>query len=192
MHKCYIALFTCANTRALHLELTPDLSANSFLRVLKRFFSRRGLPTLFISDNGRTFRDSKVKKFALDRNIDWKFNVPTASWWGGFFEICEKLVKRCLNVLSNLGAWRGVRCACSRYVVPVLDKLCLFSMRCACRYWAVPVLDMSRCLFPMRCACPLYVTVPVPNALCLPPLSCACPRYVVPSLLCLSLLESEF
>ncbi|XP_068674716.1 uncharacterized protein [Montipora capricornis] len=53
-------------------------------------------------DNVKTFRDAKVKKFALDRNIDWKFNVPTASWWGGFFEICVKLVKRCLKkVLGN-------------------------------------------------------------------------------------------
>ena len=25
MHKCHIALFTCASTRAIHLELTPDL-----------------------------------------------------------------------------------------------------------------------------------------------------------------------
>ncbi|XP_068742366.1 uncharacterized protein [Montipora capricornis] len=54
------------------------------------------------ANNGKTFRDAKVKKFALDRNIDWKFNVPTASWWGGFFEICVKLVKRCLEkVLGN-------------------------------------------------------------------------------------------
>ena len=76
MHKCFIALFTCASTRDLHLELTPDLFANSFLRVLQRFLGRRGLPILFISDNGTTFRDAKVKKFALDRNIDWN----TASW----------------------------------------------------------------------------------------------------------------
>ena len=28
--------------------------------------------------------------------------MPTASWWGGFFEICVKLVKRCLKkVLGN-------------------------------------------------------------------------------------------
>ena len=84
MHKCYIALFTCASTRAIHLELTPDLSANSISTVLKRFFGRRGLPTLFISDNAKTFKDAKVKKFALARNIDWKFNVPTASWWVDF------------------------------------------------------------------------------------------------------------
>ena len=31
-YKCYIALFTCAITRAIHLELTPDLSTNSFIR----------------------------------------------------------------------------------------------------------------------------------------------------------------
>ena len=35
MHKCYVALFTCASTPAIHLELTPDLHANSFIRVLK-------------------------------------------------------------------------------------------------------------------------------------------------------------
>ncbi|KAL9975369.1 hypothetical protein ACROYT_G012524 [Oculina patagonica] len=102
MFKCYIALFTCASTRAIHVELVPDLTASSFLRVLKRFFFRRGLPNLFISDNGKTFKDGKVKKFVLNLNIDWKFNVPTASWWGGFFEICVKLVKRCLKkVLGN-------------------------------------------------------------------------------------------
>ena len=44
MYKCYIALFTCASTKAIHLELTPDLSANSFIRVLKRFIGRRGFP----------------------------------------------------------------------------------------------------------------------------------------------------
>ena len=102
MYKCYIALFTCASTRAIHLELTPDLSANSFIRVLKRFIGRRGFPGLIISDNGTTSKDAKVKKFTLERNIEWKFNVPTASWWGGFFEICVKLVKRCLKkVLGN-------------------------------------------------------------------------------------------
>ena len=47
---------------------------------LKLRFGRRGLPNLFISDNGKPFKDRKVKKFVLNLNIDWKFNVPTASW----------------------------------------------------------------------------------------------------------------
>ena len=94
---------TCASTRAVHLELTPDLTAKSFLRLLKRFFGRRGIPNLFIQDNRKTFKDSEVQKFVLNKNINWNFNVPTASWWGGFFEICVKLVKRCLKkVLGNV------------------------------------------------------------------------------------------
>ena len=31
LFKCYVCLFTCAVTRAIHLELVPDLSARSFL-----------------------------------------------------------------------------------------------------------------------------------------------------------------
>ena len=102
MYKCYIALFTCASTRAIHLELTPDLTGPAFIRVLKRFTGRRGLPNFILSDNGQTFHDKKVKRYVLVRDIEWKFNVPTASWWGGFFEICVKLTKRCLKkVLQN-------------------------------------------------------------------------------------------
>ena len=34
VYNCYIALFTCAGTRAIHLELTPDLTGPAFIRVL--------------------------------------------------------------------------------------------------------------------------------------------------------------
>ena len=38
----------------------------------------------------------------MDKNIGWQDKVPTASWWGGFFEICVELVKKCLKkVLGN-------------------------------------------------------------------------------------------
>ena len=49
------------------------------------------------SDNGKAFRDTKVRNYALERGIEWRFNVPKASWWGGYFEVCVKLVKRCLK-----------------------------------------------------------------------------------------------
>ena len=96
-HKCYIALFTCASTRAIHLELAVDLQANSFIRVLKRLIGRRGLPTRVQSDNGKTFVDKMVQRYILSRDITWKFNLPCASWYGGFFEILVKLTKRCLR-----------------------------------------------------------------------------------------------
>ena len=97
MYKCHLALFTCCTTRALHLEITPDLTGEAFLRTLKRFIGRRGIPSVINSDNGKTFKDSKVRSFCVGKNISWKFNVARASWWGGYFEICVKLVKRCLR-----------------------------------------------------------------------------------------------
>ena len=49
--KADIALFTCSSTRAVHLKLTPNLSAPEFIKTLKEFVARRGTPKLIISDN---------------------------------------------------------------------------------------------------------------------------------------------
>ena len=102
IYECYIALFTCASTITIHLELTPDLTGSAFIRVLKRFAGRRGLPNFILSDNGQTFHDKKVKRCVLIRDNEWKFNILTASWWDSLFEICVKLTMRCLKkVLQN-------------------------------------------------------------------------------------------
>ena len=47
--KTYICLFVCFSTRAIHLELCSDLSADNALR---RFTARRGLPSHIYCDNG--------------------------------------------------------------------------------------------------------------------------------------------
>ena len=47
--KAYIALFTCASSRTVHLELVPDLTTETFLRGLKRFISRREMPRFVVS-----------------------------------------------------------------------------------------------------------------------------------------------
>ena len=47
--KAYICLFTCAATRAVHLELIPDLCTETFLQAFRRFCSRKSLPKLMIS-----------------------------------------------------------------------------------------------------------------------------------------------
>ena len=43
--KVWICLFTCCMVRAIHLEVVPDLTAQSFIRCFKRFTARRGFPT---------------------------------------------------------------------------------------------------------------------------------------------------
>jgi ribosomal protein S6 len=40
--KCYILIFTCAASRAVHLELTKSQKAEEFQRKLNSFIGRRG------------------------------------------------------------------------------------------------------------------------------------------------------
>ena len=77
--------------------LHADLTGSAFIGVSKRFTGRRGLPNFLLSDNGHTFHDKKVKRYVLIRDIEWRLNVSTASWWNFLFEICLKLTKRCLK-----------------------------------------------------------------------------------------------
>ena len=80
MNKAYITLFTCATSRAVHLELVPYLSAESFTTALIRFKGRRGTPTLIVSDNRKTFKDSRVQSYCQREGIKWRFNVQAAPW----------------------------------------------------------------------------------------------------------------
>lgn len=55
LEKCYVCLFVCFVTRAVHLELVTSLTSQAYLLALKRFISRRGKPAEVLSDNGRNF-----------------------------------------------------------------------------------------------------------------------------------------
>ena len=106
--KAYIALFTCAGTRAVHLKLCRDLTAQEFKRALKEFVARRDCPQTIISDNGKTFvatgkwlsvlkKDHSLFNYMGKLNIKWKFNLARAPWWGGFFERLIGIMKRTLS-----------------------------------------------------------------------------------------------
>jgi len=108
VNKVYICLFTCGSTRAVHIELTPNLTTHAFIRCLRRFVARSGIPELLISDNAKTFKavaaqltkifnDPDVTSFLLERKIQWRFNLEKAPWWGEFFERMIKCTKRCLK-----------------------------------------------------------------------------------------------
>ncbi|GFS61186.1 integrase catalytic domain-containing protein [Trichonephila clavipes] len=60
-NKHYIVLFTCAVTRALHLELVNNLTTETFLLALRRFISRRGLCSKILTDNAKTFKKSELE-----------------------------------------------------------------------------------------------------------------------------------
>ena len=87
--KRWIALFTCASTRGVHLEIVNDQSTEEFLMAFARFSGRRGKPLHLYSDNASTF--TKAAKLLPD--ITWQFNPPAAPWWGGFWERLVHSVK---------------------------------------------------------------------------------------------------
>lgn len=85
--KVYVCLFTCANTRAVHLELAEDLSVETFLTLLRRFIARHSCPKIIISDNAMKFNanadylasmanDPVFEEMITKLNIRWKFMPP--------------------------------------------------------------------------------------------------------------------
>ena len=69
-NKVWICLYTCCVTRAVHLEVVPDLTTAAFLRSLKCFTARRGLPRRFVSDNGKTFKAASKTIKAMMQHED--------------------------------------------------------------------------------------------------------------------------
>lgn len=95
--KAYIVLFTCATTRAIHLDLVSDLTSQNFLNALKRFTSRQGLPQVILSDNATTFvntasyledlkGDPHLNNHLASINCEWKFIPARAPWFGAIWE----------------------------------------------------------------------------------------------------------
>ncbi|GFW41706.1 integrase catalytic domain-containing protein [Trichonephila clavipes] len=129
--KSWIVLFTCATYRAVHLELTSSLSTDAFLLSLRCFIARRGRPRVIYSDNGTNFRGAhgelsgidweKVLKLATIQRIIWKFNPPTAAWWGGWWErlvrVLKELLRRTLgNAILTTEELQTVLCDCESVI----------------------------------------------------------------------------
>ncbi|XP_050705313.1 uncharacterized protein LOC126990672 [Eriocheir sinensis] len=106
--KYYICLFTCATTRAVHLELAKDLTAQTFINLLRRFIARRSSPKVIISDNASNFKGAEkflqnlheeplVKAHLNKHLIEWRFIPPRAPWMGGFYERLIGVVKSCIR-----------------------------------------------------------------------------------------------
>ena len=110
--KAYIVLFACSLTRALYLEILPDLTTEEFLKCLKRFIARKGRPEKIYSDNAKTFsaaakwlkkvmKEEQIQHVLGVNHIKWQFNLSKAPWWGGQYERLVGLVKQ--SMYKTLG-----------------------------------------------------------------------------------------
>ena len=109
--KAYIALFVCFATKAVHLEIVSDLTTEAFLAALRRFVSRRGLPTEIHSDNGTNYvgarndladiyqflssdtTSSSIHSYLLTNRISWHCIPERAPHFGGLWEAAVKSTK---------------------------------------------------------------------------------------------------
>lgn len=119
--KCYLGIFVCFSTKAVHLELVGDLTTESFLNALKRFVSRRGICSNIFSDNATNFRGAdnelreifkllnniskteNISRFLTDNNINWHFIPPSSPHMGGLWEAAVKSAKYHLKrIIGNI------------------------------------------------------------------------------------------
>ena len=95
--KRYGLLFTCFNSRAVHVEMVDDLSTDAFINSLRCFIAVRGAVQQIWCDQGTNFVGAnhelktamkelntvKVSRFLADNQCEFKFNTPNASHAGG-------------------------------------------------------------------------------------------------------------
>lgn len=109
--KAYLCVFICMTTRAVHVEVAPDLTTDSFLNAFKRFISRRGPVERLYSDHGTNFVGAKAYLHELQQflnsdaftsdfraelannRISWEMIPPNAPHFGGGWEAAIKSFK---------------------------------------------------------------------------------------------------
>lgn len=106
-----VALFTCLTSRAIHMEILHDMTADKMLGAIRRMIGRRGRLLSLYSDNGTNFTgahsqmkkdydevQAKYGKMAADQlRVDWKFIPAYSPWMGGAWERLIHQVKRVLE-----------------------------------------------------------------------------------------------
>ncbi|XP_054721896.1 uncharacterized protein LOC129231540 [Uloborus diversus] len=105
MQKSYIVLFTCAVTRAVHLELVSNMSTQAFLLAFRRFLSRRDLRTghrLDCSKEGKSLKigDVVLLEGSNKNKFLWPLGIITELFKGR-----EGLVRAC-TVKTKDGQYR--------------------------------------------------------------------------------------
>ncbi|XP_011858173.1 PREDICTED: uncharacterized protein LOC105555742 [Vollenhovia emeryi] len=112
-HKAFFVVFVCLGTKAVHLEVASDYTAAGFLAAFRRFVSRRGLCQTLYSDCGTNFVGADSQLRALFRastsegrqigaalaaeRVTWRFNPPSAPYFGGIWEAAVKSLKHHLR-----------------------------------------------------------------------------------------------
>ena len=108
-----LLLFTCMQTRAVHLEILDGMKARHFFQALKRMQDRRPFVRYLYSDNGTNFEGAdRVMREAMKEwqdagtaeyvrlNVSWeRFSRPAAHHEGGPW---ERMIRSTRKILYSL------------------------------------------------------------------------------------------
>lgn len=111
--KRYGVIFTCMSSRGAQLEISHSLETDSCINAIRRFMARRGPVKSIKSDNGtnivgaeKELREmlakldqSKISNFLCNNCIEWHFNPPTDSHFGG---VWERMIRTTRKILYSL------------------------------------------------------------------------------------------
>ncbi|XP_067945018.1 uncharacterized protein [Watersipora subatra] len=114
--KRYGVIFTCMASRAIHIEVIDDMSADAFINALRCFIAIRGPIRQIHTDRGTNFigaanelrkalaesSNSKLSMYAQENNFDFVTNIPHSSHMGGVWERHIHTIRSILNsILMN-------------------------------------------------------------------------------------------
>ena len=99
--------------RAVNIEKTSSMSADSFILAHRRFCAVRGVPAEEWTDNGTNMKagqkemsdelkkwdETKIRHYMQEKGTEWHFSPPASPWMGGMY---ESLVKSCKNAIDHV------------------------------------------------------------------------------------------
>ena len=114
--KVWGVVFTCASTRAVHLDVCIDYSTEAVLHTLRRLMSLRGNVRIMFSDPGsqlmgasrelsewrRGWDMDQLERFGASRGLEWKTAMPNAQHQNGASEAMVKMVKGIMKTMVKV------------------------------------------------------------------------------------------
>jgi len=106
--KRWVLIFTCLSTRGVYLISVPKLDTREIWTAFLTFFSDRGTPRLFMSDNAAQFvllsmhlpkfwtnfmQDERVADALAVNGTQWCFTPAKAPWYGAVYERLIGVIK---------------------------------------------------------------------------------------------------
>ncbi|XP_072030454.1 uncharacterized protein [Amphiura filiformis] len=113
--KRYGMVFTCLAVRAIHIEKADTLETDSCICAIRRFIARRGQVKEVWSDNGtnlvgakrelqeqiRKWNQAQIHSELLQDHVDWRFNPPAGSHFGGVWERMIRTIRKVMMSVSK-------------------------------------------------------------------------------------------